>query len=61
MTRNFIKAREYIVVFAIALAMIITGSFVDLGFSKAVYSYTERILAKSNSVRRVITSYWKFT
>ena len=41
MTRNFIKAREYIVVFAIALAMIITGSFVDLGFSKAVYSYTE--------------------
>ena len=41
MTRNFIKAREYIVVFAIAIAMIITGSFVDLGFSKAVYSYTE--------------------
>ena len=37
MTRNFIKAREYIVLIAVALAMIITGSFVDFQFSKSVY------------------------
>ena len=37
MTRNFLKAREYIVIISIALAMIITGSFVDFQFSKAVY------------------------
>jgi len=37
MTRNFLKAREYIIIIAIALSMIICGSFVDFQFSKAVY------------------------